>query len=262
MFIPHGASASSPKKINITCVLNLRALWRKYFTEAINFNPQSSNVNEESNETTAEIPTQVPAQVPSQAVLQIHALHDKHRNLNPELVNEKKNGEEMAENYAKVKILQKIGWSFQNPPMKEIHTIKKALTKRQQESIYKHQQKRVDELIQLLLNRGVSPQQSEVSLPTQMQMSVTKEEFYLDFAMLGQLIRDDPSYASIKLPHENLGALSILTGNDKIPAFRSCTKNLAFTQFQKQAELGNAMSLVNPVSKKFENHEHCIAAYR
>ena len=133
-----------------------------------NFNPQSSNVNEESNETTAEIPTQVPAQVPSQAVLQIHALHDKHRNLNPELVNEKKNGEEMAENYAKVKILQKGGWSFQNPPMKEIHTIKKALTKRQQESTYKHQQKRVDELTQLLLNRGVSPQQSEVSLLTQL----------------------------------------------------------------------------------------------
>ena len=95
----------------LTCVLNLRALWRKYFTEAINFNPQSSNVNEESNKTTAE----VPAQVPSQAVLQIHALHDKHRNLNPELVNEKKNGEEMAENNAKVKILQKGGWSFQNP---------------------------------------------------------------------------------------------------------------------------------------------------
>ena len=94
------------------------------------------------------------------------------------------------------------------------------------------------------------------------EVSVTKEEFYLDFEMLVQLIRDDHSYASIKLPHENLGALSILTGNDKIPAFRSCTKNLAFTQFQKQAELGNAMSLINPVSKKFENHEHCIAAYR
>ena len=93
-------------------------------------------------------------------------------------------------------------------------------------------------------------------------MSVTKEEFYLDFEMLGQLIREDPSYASIKLPHENFGALSILTGNDKIPAFRSCTTILASTQFKKQAELGNALSLVNSASKKFENHDHCIAAYR
>ena len=94
------------------------------------------------------------------------------------------------------------------------------------------------------------------------EMSVTKEEFYLDFEMLGQLIRDDPSCASIKLPHETLGAFSILTVNDKIPAFRLCTKNLAFTQFKKQVGLGNAMSLVNPSSKKFENDEHCIAAYR
>ena len=94
------------------------------------------------------------------------------------------------------------------------------------------------------------------------EKSVTKEEFYLGFEMLGQLIRDYPSYASIKLPHENMGALSIRTGNDKVPAFRSCTKDLAFTQFKKQAELRNAMSLVNPASKIFENHEHCIAAYR
>ena len=92
-------------------------------------------------------------------------------------------------------------------------------------------------------------------------MFVTKEEFYLDFEMLGQLIRDDPSYASIKLPHKDLGALSILMGNDKIPAFCLCTKNLAFTQFKKQAELGNSISLVNPASKKIENHSSLQTTY-
>ena len=91
---------------------------------------------------------------------------------------------------------------------------------------------------------------------------MTTEEFFFDFQTLGQLIREDASYQSLQFPHESLGALSILTGNDKIPAFRSCTKNLALTQFRKQCEDGNMADIVNLENKKFDESEHCIKVYR
>ena len=146
--IPHGVNLSISKKVNITSILNLRALWRKYFNSTIQFSPQQ----DANNTVTAADST-------------VHALHNKDKLLNQDLENETEKGTDMVENHIKVKVQQKGGWTYANPPMTEVRTTKKAPTKRQQESIFRHQQKRVDELTQLLLTRGIIPQQSYTSLP-------------------------------------------------------------------------------------------------
>ena len=116
-----------------------------------------------------------------------------------------------------------------------------------------------DQLIEKATGKKAKASQKRKTIDEQ---SVTTEEFFLDFQTLGQLIREDASYQSLQFPHESLGALSILTGNDKIPAFRSCTKKLALTQFRKQCEEGNMADIVNLENKKFDESEHCIKTYR
>ena len=92
--------------------------------------------------------------------------------------------------------------------------------------------------------------------------TIQKQEFYLDFAKLGELISTDDSYKDLQYPQESLGVLSIITGNDKIPAFRSCTKTMALNQFRKQCSEGRMLDLVNPQTVQFDDTDHCKYAYR
>ena len=90
--------------------------------------------------------------------------------------------------------------------------------------------------------------------------SVEKQEFYLDFLKLSEQISNDHSYQHLQFPQYTLGVLSIVTGNDKIPAFPSCNKNLALTQFCKQSSEGRTLDLVNP--ETFDDSDHCRHAYK
>ena len=83
--------------------------------------------------------------------------------------------------------------------------------------------------------------------------TIDKQEFYLDFAKLGELIASDDSYKDLQYPQESLGVLSIITGNEKIPAFLSCTKTMALNQFRKQCSEGRMLDLVNPQTVQFDD---------
>ena len=72
------------------------------------------------------------------------------------------------EQYIDIKELQPNGWTYKNPPQTEIPTTKKPLTKHQVEALFKHQQKRVNELTSLLLERGITPNTSDTALPVQL----------------------------------------------------------------------------------------------
>ena len=68
--------------------------------------------------------------------------------------------------------------------MKEIKTVNTGMTKRQKESIFRHQQKRVDELTQLLLTKGINPKQSDEALP----MQLLKNDGTLSFSQKADLL--------------------------------------------------------------------------
>ena len=102
LFIPPGVNLSISKKVNITSILNLRALWRKYFNSTIQFSPQQ----DANNTVTAADST-------------VHALHNKDKLLNQDLENETEKRTDMVENCIKVKVQQKGGWTYANPPVTE-----------------------------------------------------------------------------------------------------------------------------------------------
>ena len=58
------------------------------------------------------------------------------------------------------------------------------------------------------------------------EMSIHNEEFYIDLQKLGLTLNQDEVFQQINYPAEALGLISIITGNDKNPGFRLCTKNM------------------------------------
>ena len=55
-------------------------------------------------------------------------------------------------------------------------------------------------------------------------MSIHNEEFYIDSQKLGLASNQGEVFQQINYPAEALGLISMITGNDKNPGFRSCTK--------------------------------------
>ena len=71
------------------------------------------------------------------------------------------------------------------------------------------------------------------------EQSVRSEGYYVDFESLCIAIEADEAFSHMRWPAENHGLLSILTGNDKSPSFRSCTKTMAFKQFREECMARN-----------------------
>ena len=62
-------------------------------------------------------------------------------------------------------------------------------------------------------------------------MSIHNEEFYIDFQKFGLALNQDEVFQQINYPAEALGLMSIITGNDKNPGFRSCTRKPAIATY-------------------------------
>ena len=63
--------------------------------------------------------------------------------------------------------------------------------------------------------------------------SIRNEDFYIDFRKIEEVLADDEVFGTLNYPAESIGLISILTGNDKTPGFRSCTKNMHCKQTKR-----------------------------
>ena len=133
LFIQYGQKHPSHEKINVERILILRALWRKYFSQVFNFYISSSSEEGASIDMKASAITGLSNQPTSHSP---SSLHDKNKSLNVDILKEKELGESAVSNFIDVKVLQRGGWGFSNPPMKEIKTIKGQTNKRRKESMF------------------------------------------------------------------------------------------------------------------------------
>ena len=58
------------------------------------------------------------------------------------------------------------------------------------------------------------------------ESSIHSEDPYIDFRKIEEVLADDEVFGTLNYPAESIGLISILTGNDKTPGFRSCTKKM------------------------------------
>ena len=93
------------------------------------------------------------------------------------------------------------------------------------------------------------------------EMSVRKGGFYVDFLKLSRCIESDPAFKNLLFAPENLGVLSMMPGNDKIPSFRGITKNLAFTSFRSLCSQNLLMDIVN-ADGNFDDSHHCQLSFK
>ena len=56
--------------------------------------------------------------------------------------------------------------------------------------------------------------------------SIHNEDFYIDFRKIEEVLAGDEVFGTSNYPAESIGLISILTGNDKTPGFRSCAKSM------------------------------------
>ena len=92
-------------------------------------------------------------------------------------------------------------------------------------------------------------------------MSVRKEGFYGDFLKLSRCIESDPAFKNLLFAAENLGVLSMMSGNDKMPSFRGITKSLAFTSFRRSCSQNLLMDIVN-ADGNFDDSHHCQLSFK
>eukprot|EP00794_Sanderia_malayensis_P002589 gene2589-3000_t len=92
------------------------------------------------------------------------------------------------------------------------------------------------------------------------EKSVHNEDFYIDFRELGSTLNEDEVFKEINHPAEALGLISVITGNDKNPGFRSCTKKHAIITYKEFVKDGNMKDLVGE-SAQFRNNSESQLMY-
>ena len=75
--------------------------------------------------------------------------------------------------------------------------------------------------------------------------SIHNEDFYIDFRKIEVVLAGDEVFGTLNNPAKPIGLISIFTGNDKTPGFRSCTKKHALQTYKEMIKDGNISDLVN-----------------
>ena len=70
------------------------------------------------------------------------------------------------------------------------------------------------------------------------EKSIHSEDFYIDFRKMGELLNNDEILGNLEYPAEAIGVISVITGNDKNPGFRLCTKKHALTTYKEMVKNG------------------------
>ena len=77
------------------------------------------------------------------------------------------------------------------------------------------------------------------------EKSIHSEDFYIDFRKIEELLNNYEILGNLEGPAEAIGVISVITGNDKNPGFRSCTKKHALTTYKEMVKDGKIGDLAD-----------------
>ena len=112
-----------------------------------------------------------------------------------------------------------------------------------------------------LVDSATELAKAPIKRKTVKDMSTYQMSYYVDVRKLYSSINDDQSFSLLSHSCQSLGAVSIVTGNDKSLSLRFIGKNTTLENDRSGCSEGKVQDLVNS-NGKFVKDEHCEEAFK